>query len=158
MSGGQGSPECSCVHPLRFELHYDSHSHDVATGERPMPGLEDPEVLELSDVFDARPRTLCQLVFGDRVALRSRNASGDVRDGVRHKRILAGFRTEVVRIPFVLGSHRRVVGIDPHPADGIGDYRHDSPSVSLSQSNSSQKAPRSAGSSTENGLISRIGC
>src|SRR6266511_4544503 len=50
--------------------------------------------------------------------------SSDVRDRIRHERVVAGLRTEVVRPPLVLGGRRRVICIDPHPADGIRGHCH----------------------------------
>ena len=70
MPGRQRLSKPRCADALCFQFQNDPRSHDVSTGERPaFLRLEDPEVRELSDPFDARPRPIGEFAFGEPVTL-----------------------------------------------------------------------------------------
>lgn len=124
MSGRQRSGERLRVDPLPFQVRHDTRPHDVATRERSPLRLEDPQADESSDTFDARARTLSELVLVTRSCSMPDIASSCVRFRICYERVVAGLRAEVVGLPIVFGHRSRVVRVDSHAADGIGDHRH----------------------------------
>ena len=89
--------------------------------------LEDAQLDERSDVLDGRPGTGGNLLLGQAVGLSGACGNIGEEGGIGYEPVMARLRAEVVRLSFVLGGRRGIVGVHPHPADGVRRHGHLNP-------------------------------